>query len=109
MDERLRVISLLDAYGTLLGDKARTILNDYYNEDLSLSEIAELQAASRQAVHGQIKRAVAQLYAFEDALGLLQRRESVLEIIQILQSPHLSDEERLACCAALRKEIDYGI
>ena len=67
---------LLDAYGALLTDKQRSITAHYYDEDLSLAEIAENEGVTRQAVRDVIRRTEEQLSFFEDKLGLLARAQA---------------------------------
>lgn len=62
----LNVSALLDVYGFALSEKQRTLTEYYYNEDLSLSEIAENEGITRQGASDLIKRSVAQLKAFEE-------------------------------------------
>lgn len=62
----LYVSALLDVYGFALSEKQRTLTEYYYNDDLSLSEIAENEGITRQGASDLIKRSVAQLKAFED-------------------------------------------
>jgi len=66
-------ILLLDFYGNLLTDNMRETLDMYLNDDLSLSEIADMEGISRQGVHDKVKRAMNQLHGYEDKLGLAQR------------------------------------
>lgn len=67
-------ISLLfDFYGDMLTDKQRDVVELYYNDDLSLSEIAENEGITRQGVHDSIKRAESQLLEMEERLGLVRR------------------------------------
>ena len=66
---------LLDLYGETLTAKQRDYLNYYYNDDLSLAEIAENEGITRQGVRDAIKRAEAQLFTFEEHLGLCKRLE----------------------------------
>lgn len=54
----------------------------YYNEDLSLGEIAENAGITRQAVLGNIRKAEKNLEAFEKKLGLLKRHEQNLKITE---------------------------
>ena len=64
---------LLDFYGELLTEKQRRYFDMYHNEDLSLSEIAELEGISRQGVWDQIRRAEAALEEMEEKTGLIRR------------------------------------
>ena len=81
---------LLAAYGPLLTDVQRTLMELYYNEDLSLHEIAEEQGISRQGVHDMVTRSLRKLESYEARLGLLQ------------ESARRSEE--LASCLALARE-----
>jgi predicted DNA-binding protein YlxM (UPF0122 family) len=67
------VSQLLDCYGKILPEKQHRILDGYYNNDLSLAEIAENEGISRQGVSDFIKRGEAQLTEFEEKLGWLGR------------------------------------
>ena len=67
MPKDLYVSSLLDVYGYFLNEKQRTVLEYYYNEDLSLSEIAENVGITRQGVADMIKRSELQLRNLEDS------------------------------------------
>ena len=73
MGKDLNITVLLDFYGELLTENQAKVLDLYYNEDLSLAEIAEPLGITRQGVRDSIKRGEKQLYDLEDALGLAQR------------------------------------
>ena len=62
MANNVEITILYDFYGDVLTEKQRDFLNYYYNDDLSLSEIAENEGITRQGVRDAIKRAEAQLY-----------------------------------------------
>ena len=64
---------LLDFYGEVLTEKQRDVIELYYNEDLSLAEIAQNLGITRQGVRDSIKRGEAVLLDMEDKLGLLSR------------------------------------
>lgn len=72
--DRIRKMALLyDFYAPLLTDKQRLILELYYQEDLSLGEIAEDQQITRQAVHDILRRSEKALESYEERLGLVER------------------------------------
>ena len=86
MGKNLDMTLLLDFYGDMLTDKQRTFISYYYNDDLSLSEIAANEGITRQGVRDAIKRAEAQLVGMEERLGLVTRFENMksgLEIIEV--------------------------
>jgi predicted DNA-binding protein YlxM (UPF0122 family) len=64
---------LYDFYGGLLKKKQRDIFRMYYEEDLSLAEIAADLGISRQGVHNALKKSAAALETYEDALGLVAK------------------------------------
>ena len=72
-DSRLMRSMLLDFYGGLLTEKQRECYDLHYNEDLSLSEIAEQSGISRQGVWDNIRRAEATLRELEEKTGLVGR------------------------------------
>ena len=69
----LQYVLLLDCYGSLLTQRQRALLEGYYDEDLSLSELAEPLGISRQAVHDSIRRGERQLEQYEAQMGIAQR------------------------------------
>ncbi len=75
MAKNLEVTVLLDFYGEMLTEKQRSFLEYYYDDDLSLSEIAENEGITRQGVRDAIKRAEAQLFDMENKLKLAARFE----------------------------------
>ena len=85
--KNLDVIILIDFYGDMLTEKQQSFLNYYYNDDLSLSEIAANEGITRQGVRDAIKRAEAQLVGMEERLGLVTRFENMKsglgEIIEV--------------------------
>ena len=75
--DALTMALLYDYYGELLTEKQRTCFDLYYNQDLSLSEIAEDLGVTRQGVHDTLARAEAQLRALEEKTGCIAREEAV--------------------------------
>ena len=64
MEKNVKVSMLCQIYGNLLTKKQLSILEDYYNQDLSLSEIAENKNITRQAVRDIIKKGETETWIF---------------------------------------------
>ena len=73
MAKNLEISLLLDFYGDILTEKQRDVVELYYNEDLSLSEIAAHSGITRQGVRDSIKRAESVLLDLEERLGLARK------------------------------------
>lgn len=86
MANSVEISILLDLYGETLTEKQRSYLDCYYNNDLSLSEIAENEGITRQGVRDAIKRAETLLYGMEEKLHFSERigkiEKSANEIIR---------------------------
>lgn len=97
MEDRVEISLLMDCYGSLLTDKQQDIMELYYNDDLSLSEIAELNNISRQAIHDLIKRCYKLLLSYEEKLHLLQksidREEKIINLLNELKSRYNINKE----------------
>ena len=72
-NQTYRMTMLFDFYGDILTERQRELFDLYYNEDLSLAEIAENCGISRQGVRDVIVRAEAAMNELEDKTGLLKR------------------------------------
>lgn len=98
MEDRVEISLLMDLYNPLLTEKQCNIMDLYYNEDLSLAEIAELNKTSRQAIHDLIKRCYKLLVSYESKLNLLQksinRENKIVDILNNLKIKYsINDEE----------------
>ena len=81
-----RMTMLFDFYGDVLTDRQKEFYDLYYNEDLSLGEIAENYGITRQGVRDVIVRAEAVLTELEDKTGLIKRFHSTRrQLEQLLQ------------------------
>lgn len=76
-EKNLELGYLLDFYGELLSERKRTVMDMYYNEDLSLAEIANEIGISRQGARDIIKKCEEELFFFEEKLGLAQKMKNV--------------------------------
>lgn len=81
MEKIARRSLLFDFYGLLLTDKQQEIYDLYYQQDLSLGEIAEIQNVSRQAVFDLLRRTEEALENYDSKLGLVQRYLESREIL----------------------------
>ena len=81
MAKNLEISFLLDFYGDMLTEKQRDVVELYYNEDLSLAEIAAHSGITRQGVRDSIKRAESQLLEYEDRLHLAARFRRIEEVL----------------------------
>lgn len=73
MEKNVKVSMLCQIYGKMLTEKQYQVINDYYNNDLSLSEIAENNNITRQAVRDIIKKGENKLFEFEEKLGIMKK------------------------------------
>lgn len=87
MEKHFQLVYLLDLYGGLLTEKQYHILNSYYNEDQTISEIAEAESVSRQAAFDLLKRTEKLLMEYDEKLQLLDKylrnKETIRRILQI--------------------------
>ncbi len=82
--KNLLICDLLELYGPLLTEKQSKLLELYYFDDLSLSEIAENVGGSRQGAMDVIKRAEKELLKFEETLKLYSRNKEQTKLVSLL-------------------------
>ena len=83
--KNLEISYLLDFYGDVLTEKQRDVMEQYYNDDLSLSEIADNFGITRQGVRDAIKRGEGTILELEDKVGFARRYRAVQEGIESLE------------------------
>ncbi len=93
-EKNLNIGYLLDFYGELLSERKRLVMDMYYNEDLSLAEIASEINISRQGVRDIIKKSEEELFFYEEKLGLAAKIKSVELCVSELNS--LSNEHDMS-------------
>lgn len=102
-DKDLGVVEFLDLYGDILDDRQHQIIDMYYNEDYSLSEISEITGITRQGVRDSIKKSSKKLYEMEERLHLKSRiekfeqdRDALIKQLKVLiknnETPELLDK-----------------
>ena len=100
MEKKVIISILLDIYGSMLTDKQYKLLDDYYNNDLSLSEIAENEGITRQAVRDNLKKGENKLFEYEEKLGLMKK-----QIMQEEQIANILSEISTLTSGSSDKEI----
>lgn len=83
MDELVYYNELFDYYGELLTEKQKEYFKFYYFDNLSLSEIAEENKVSRNAVSKTLKEVKEKLDSYESILKLYSNKNKIKEIISI--------------------------
>ncbi len=93
-EKNMKFPLLLDTYGILLTERKREILDYYYNDDYSLSEISELTGISRQGVRDSIKKSEEELYGYEAKLNIVGKYEKASELCDRLRTSvlHLAEK-----------------
>ncbi len=86
MTKNLEVSYLLDFYGTLLNDTQRSAMEYYYNDDLSLAEVADLLKISRQGVRAALKKAESLLTEYENKMGLKKRFACIRDDLETIRT-----------------------
>lgn len=113
MEKNVEISVLCQLYGKVLTEKQYEVLNDYYNNDLSLSEIAENNNITRQAVRDIIKKSENKLYELEKSISLMKKilnEEKIVNKIttQLNEIENLtsSDKKVKSKIQNIRKELD---
>jgi len=92
MEDREYLIILYDYYGELLNDNQREYFEEYYFDNLSLSEISENDGKSRNAVHKCIKSCCSKLYEYEGKLRLYEKSKKIEIIINKIKDDDIKKE-----------------
>ena len=95
MDKKIYLNNLYDYYSELFTDKQKEYFEDYHFNDLSLSEIAENNNVSRNAVHGQIKIIEEKLEYYESILNLYEKACKIRAIIEDIEEEKKNKIEEL--------------
>ena len=112
MEKNVKISILLDIYGKILTEKQYKLLDDYYNNDLSLSEIAENEKITRQAVRDNLKKGENNLFEYEDKLGIMKKtitqNEKIANVLSEITKieEHSSDKEIAKILKNVIKELN---
>ncbi len=112
MEKNVEISILNQLYGKLLTKKQSEIIEDYYNQDLSLSEIAENNQITRQAVRDILKKGEKKLFEYEEKLQFMKRTlsqekriEKVLSELTKIQKND-SDKQIAIILENIKKELN---
>ncbi|EFV02561.1 helix-turn-helix protein, YlxM/p13 family [Pseudoramibacter alactolyticus ATCC 23263] len=101
--EKVEEQILFDFYGELLSERLKLVLSYYYNEDCSVSEIAELTQMTRQGASDALRRGRRQLKVYEEKLGLVARfrdnrkliSDTAEEMAGVMDDPQIGENAKL--------------
>ena len=82
MESRIYYGILYDFYGELLTQKQRSYFEDYYFQNLTLSELSENYEVSRNAIHKQLKEVTEKLDYYESILKLKEKKDSLINVLK---------------------------
>ncbi|PJI06614.1 MULTISPECIES: putative DNA-binding protein [Clostridium] len=112
MEERIYYSILLSTYGTLLTEKQLNVMKLYYDDDLSMPEIAELNNTTRQAIYDLIKRCHKVLLNYEHKLKLLDKyheNETIKKNVKIkfdILKNKIHDKDNIKLINDIENELD---
>ena len=112
MEKHVEISMLCQIYCKMLTEKQDEFINDYYNNDLSLSEIAENSNITRQAVRDVIKKGENKLFELEEKLSFMKRmlnqeetlKKVLSELTKIQKTP--SDKKVEHILETVKKELN---
>ena len=108
MAKNLDVVLLADFYGEMLTENQRKFIEYYYNDDLSLTEIAQNEGITRQGVRDAVKRAENQLFDMEKKLGFAARTRRINEALEkILESTEVINNYNMN--VSLSREVNDAV
>ena len=101
-EKNMKVAYLLDFYAEVLDEHTRDVMRAYYEDDLSLAEIASDIGISRQGIRHLIKKGEERIEFFETKLGLAKRYDELSSV-----ASSLSDvQKRISECEHFKAEAD---
>lgn len=106
MEEKVKISILLEIYGKLLTPKQYEFMHYYYNEDLSLSEIADNNKITRQAVRTILLKSKNKLEEYEDKLKFFQKEKNIKNQIKELEKAKIDNNIKITI-EKIKAELDY--
>ena len=92
MNDRDYMVMLYDFYGELFTRKQREYFEEYYFQNLSLSEIANNLGVSRNAIHKVIQGVEEKLNFYEEKLGMYKKNKLIYDIINNIDDGNIKEK-----------------
>lgn len=105
MKDIVRYARMLDIYGGILTEKQYDILDSYYCRDLTLEEIAQNHAVSRQAVHYAVKNAEEKIQKLESQLHIMEKYGMLEKKLTDIRDSATSGKADIYCMADMLSRI----
>lgn len=102
IDENLKIVRLIDSYGSVLTEKQFSIISNYYFDNLTYAEIGENMGISRQAVSDSINQSIKTMKSLEEKLGLISKFDSMLEDLSHV-ADKMSEERKMELLQVIEK------
>ena len=110
MAKNLEISFLLDFYGDVLTERQREVMEQYYNDDLSLAEIADNFGITRQGVRDSIKRGEGIILDLEQKVGFAARyrpvQQGVAQLESLARSIRFANSNSYSPNAEIERDVD---
>ena len=110
MAKNLEISFLLDFYGDVLTERQREVMEQYYNDDLSLAEIADNFGITRQGVRDSIKRGEGIILDLEQKVGFAARyravQQGVAQLGSLARSIRFANSNSYSPSAEIERDVD---
>ncbi len=94
LSSREEVTDLYDIYKPLLAEAMIRRFEEYYFDDLSLSEIAEIEGVSRSAIHEALSKTVKKLFSYEKKMQLLAKKRKITALMEACQHAYINQRNQ---------------
>lgn len=91
-EEYIYYNALFDIYGNLLNERESEIYRLFYEEDLSLQEIADNRSVSKSAIGSAIKTINEKLENYESILQFLKKKKEIKKIIEEIENKKVKEK-----------------
>ena len=102
LEKSIYINELFDLYGSLLTKKQQEIIELYYCDDLSLSEISEQLDVSRNAIYDCLKKGIKQLENYEKELKLHKKEQELEEYFKKVKK---ENKEQISLIEEIERKV----